>query len=214
MSETDDVAVADQQKEPSEVPELTQEQKERIEQNRLQALAKLEERKRKLGASSPSPYEPSKKACAESGNSEGKKPAEVSEGHDSDLKCEECGKRDGDVLIDQPCFKAFGVAVCIQCKSSNEDYNYMTKTDVQSTYLLPDGTVRVLKFIEKENPRNNRWSSMKLYLRKEARKYSFERWGGAEGLEEERKKRESKKWEASVKKTKDVFKTGKGKKTK
>jgi hypothetical protein len=30
------------------------------------------------------------------------------------------------------------------------------QADVQKDYLLPDGTVRVLKYIEKDNPRNAR----------------------------------------------------------
>jgi hypothetical protein len=46
---------------------------------------------------------------------------------------------------------------------------------------------------------------MRLYMRKEALKWSLERWGGLEGLAEEKRKRDVKKWEASVERTQGMF---------
>lgn len=48
---------------------------------------------------------------------------------------------------------------------------------------------------------------MRLYLHKEAREWALKRWGTLEALEEERKKRDSNKWEESVKRTKGIFST-------
>jgi hypothetical protein len=50
---------------------------------------------------------------------------------------------------------------------------------------------------------------MRLYMRKEALKWSLERWGGLEGLAEEQRKREVKKWEASVERTQGMFDSNK-----
>jgi hypothetical protein len=50
---------------------------------------------------------------------------------------------------------------------------------------------------------------MRLYMRKEALKWSLERWGGHEGLAEEQRKREVKKWEASVERTQGMFDSNK-----
>lgn len=50
---------------------------------------------------------------------------------------------------------------------------------------------------------------MRLYMRKEALKWSLERWGGLEGLAEGQRKREAKKWEASVERTQGMFDSNK-----
>jgi DNA repair protein len=52
----------------------------------------------------------------------------------------------------------------------NEEYDLITKTDAKNEYLLKDCDFErdpPLKFVEKRNPRNNRWGLMKLYLRKQ-----------------------------------------------
>lgn len=57
--------------------------------------------------------------------------------------------------------------VCVSCKSHNDDYDLITKGEVQSRYLLPEGSIAMLKFLEKENPRHGSWTTMKLYLNKQ-----------------------------------------------
>ena len=71
--------------------------------------------------------------------------------------------------------------------------------DVKSQWLLPDGTISVLSFVERDNPNNRGWAPMKLYLTKHVRERSYARWGGEEGLEAERRRRQEKKCERSVK---------------
>ncbi|KAG5192111.1 hypothetical protein JKP88DRAFT_352052 [Tribonema minus] len=127
--------------------------------------------------------------------------------------CESCGARDTDDprgTLDRKLLEAFDVAVCRNCKDSKEAYELMTKADVQKLFLLPEGTIRVLKYVERENPRNKGWTPMRLYLHKDARVWALKRWSTVEALEEERKRRDAKKWEESVKRTKGVFSSAGG----
>ena len=130
--------------------------------------------------SSPGPY---KRQRTEEQRTE---EAETSNFHSEDLVCEACGKRDSEGpggLIDQKCYAAFQVSVCKRCKEDNRDYHYMSKVptpaiqktnelvaayamdaavpaalqgEVTAEFLLPEGTINVLRYFEKENPRNNR----------------------------------------------------------
>ena len=63
-----------------------------------------------------------------------------------------------------------------------------------------------LQVVEKENPRHRGFSTMKLYYRAELRRRARKRYGGKEGLIEERRKREEKRFENDIAKTKDIFK--------
>ena len=147
--------------------------------------------------------------------------------------CEECGLDDAQTDIVGKLQQAFNVTVCVQCKSNSDDYELLTKSDVQARFLLPEGTIKVLKFVERDNPRHTAFKPMKLYLLKEVnmprssganhhytsspafalcvkrptqvRERSYARFGSEEGLEEERCKREDKKWENSLKRTKHVL---------
>mmetsp|Transcript_18215 Transcript_18215/g.34102 ORF Transcript_18215/g.34102 Transcript_18215/m.34102 type:complete len:100 (-) Transcript_18215:1461-1760(-) len=47
----------------------------------------------------------------------------------------------------------------------------------------------MMKFQEKNNPRNSNWSMMKLYLRKHAKELSLDRWGSEEKLKQELERR-------------------------
>merc|ERR1712038_2191700 len=40
---------------------------------------------------------------------------------------------------------------------------YVTKGEAMQMYCLPQGTLDVCSFIEKENPRNKKWNAMKLF---------------------------------------------------
>ena len=57
-------------------------------------------------------------------------------------------------------------------------------------YCLPEGTLAVCQFTEKDNPHHKGWTPMKMYSRSEIRKRSRKRFDGLEGLVAERKKRE------------------------
>lgn len=83
--------------------------------------------------------------------------------------------------------------------------DYITKKEAMHMYLLPEGTLAVCQFIEKENPRNRGWTGMKLYCRAEIRRRAHERWGGIHGLALERKKREEKRFWNDLEKNKNIF---------
>lgn len=90
---------------------------------------------------------------------------------------------------------------------------YVTKQDAMSKYCLPIGTLEVCEFIEKDNPRNKKFSKMKLYYRSEIRRRARERFGGLQGLQEERRKRERKRFERDYEDVTNIFKSSKKKKS-
>lgn len=72
---------------------------------------------------------------------------------------------------------------------------HVTKTEAMKVYCLPEGTLSVCNYIEKDNPKHGKWSKMKLYNRKDIRKRARQRFGGLDGLVKEREKRERKRFE-------------------
>lgn len=82
---------------------------------------------------------------------------------------------------------------------------YVTKKEAMKMYLLPEGTLAVCKYEEKTNPHNKKFQPMKLYDRAEIRRRSRERFGGLQGLIEERKRREEKRFQKDLDETKDLF---------
>lgn len=86
---------------------------------------------------------------------------------------------------------------------------YVTKQDATKLYCLPMGTLNVCTFIEKTNPRQAKFSTMKLYERREIRRRARERYGGLEGLKEERRKRELKRFKRDFEEVDKVFKRSK-----
>ena len=86
---------------------------------------------------------------------------------------------------------------------------YVTKDEAMRKYCLPQGTLAVCSYVEKPNPRNKSWTPMRLYKRSEIRRRSRERFGGLEGLVEERRKRDKKRFANDMAETKDVFKKSK-----
>lgn len=85
----------------------------------------------------------------------------------------------------------------------------LTKKEAMSLYCLPEGTLEVCEFVEKDNPLKKGWTSMKLFSRSEIRQRARKRFGGLDGLIEERKKRELKRLQRDLEQTKDLFKTPK-----
>lgn len=84
--------------------------------------------------------------------------------------------------------------------------SHVSKREAMQMYCLPEGTLAVCSFIEKENPRHKAWTPMKLYERAEIRRRARERFGGMEGLVAERRKRQEKRFRNDLERTKDIFK--------
>ena len=99
---------------------------------------------------------------------------------------------------------------CEQEEVELEDFEvgasqYVSKKEAMKMYLLPEGTLAVCNYTETQNPRNKGWTSMKLYDRGEIRRRARERWGGIRGLAEERQRREEKRFQKDLDRTKNIF---------
>ena len=82
---------------------------------------------------------------------------------------------------------------------------FVTKKEAMKIYCLPEGTLAVCAFSEKSNPHHKGWTPMKLFNRSEIRRRARERWGGIDGLIAERQMREDKRFQKDLERTKDVF---------
>ena len=82
---------------------------------------------------------------------------------------------------------------------------FVTKTEAMKMYCLPEGTLAVCKFVEKENPHHKGWAPMKMYDRAEIRKRARQRYGGLDGLIAERKRREEKRFAKDLQKAGSLF---------
>jgi hypothetical protein len=82
---------------------------------------------------------------------------------------------------------------------------FVTKTEAMKMYCLPEGTMAVCQFMEKDNPHHKGWTPMKMYWRSEIRMRARKRFGGLEGLVAERKKREERRFAKDLEKAKDIF---------
>lgn len=155
--------------------ELTDAQKRKIDENRAKALAILEAKKRE---------EPR-------------------------ILCEFRSEGDGgpctSLNVDMELYEVFGEKVCSVCKLHNEMFDLITKSDAVSTYLVTDDALTTLKFKTRDNPHNPGWTPMKLYLRKHVHSLSMKRFGSEEKLADEKKERESQKYERFLIKTGDAL---------
>ncbi|KAM8962216.1 DNA repair protein complementing XP-A cells [Pelodytes ibericus] len=116
------------------------------------------------------------------------------------LICEECSKE----FMDSYLSNNFDLAVCDNCRDSEEKHKLMTRTEAKQTYLLKDCDFDkrepVLKFILKKNPHNSRWGDMKLYIKAQIVKRSLEVWGTEEAIEEAKESRKDNKDKMNQKK--------------
>jgi hypothetical protein len=124
---------------------LTPEQLARIERSKQQALQRLKQRQAEAEEAAAS-EQPAKRAKAE-----------------GDEVCAACKTS---AQLDPLMREHFNELVCFNCKDGRDEYDLMCKADVVAEYLLPEGTVRVLSFVEKDNPKKEGWNKMKLFLRK------------------------------------------------
>eukprot|EP01031_Cornospumella_fuschlensis_P035855 gene35855-43488_t len=177
--------------------ELTAEQLLKIEENRLKALKKLQERQNKaqndidIVCNSVSesivplsvPVAPAPVRCQHQLSDQG------------DAVC-------GSSNIDTYLLENFNEPVCKTCAKANGDmYGMLTARDCAAQFCLPEETVRRLPHARKPNPHHSTWREMHLFLRKHALAAALERHGGVEGLERERQKR------AELKMKRDLAKT-------
>ena len=95
--------------------------------------------------------------------------------------------------LDEIVLKQFNEAVCSRCKANSTDYYLIPKKVVQSEYLLTDDSLSLMTFVIRDNPINPHWTGMKMYLRKHARIKALKRFGSEEALNEEIGKRKSQK---------------------
>jgi DNA-repair protein complementing XP-A cells len=84
---------------------------------------------------------------------------------------------------------------------------WVSKKEAVAKYCLPEGTLAVCEVLTKENPHRKGWAPMKLYKRSELRERAYKRFGGKEGLIEERTKREQKRLSKDLKVADNLFKS-------
>ncbi|KAL3790368.1 hypothetical protein HJC23_002754 [Cyclotella cryptica] len=82
---------------------------------------------------------------------------------------------------------------------------YITQTEAQRMYCVPLGTLAVCSYIKRDNPHKKGWSDMKLYLRSEVRRRARTRFGGKDGLIQERARRKENSLNKDLEDMKDVF---------
>lgn len=168
--------------------ELTQEQKERIKKNRERALAIQKKRKeeQELEAARRNSVEDS----TNGGESNGERNVKRQKVESKDINGSEEEEEDNVELED------FEIGAS----------PFVSKREAMQTYCLPEGTLAVCTFVEKDNPRNKGWAPLKLYDRAEIRRRARARFGGLEGLVEERRKRAEKRFRKDLKTAEKVFK--------
>uniref|UniRef100_A0A7S2MFG3 XPA C-terminal domain-containing protein n=1 Tax=Helicotheca tamesis TaxID=374047 RepID=A0A7S2MFG3_9STRA len=189
---------------------LTEEQKEKIRKNRERALeirrkrlADAAQNQDKLVSSSPLCNDGGQKRGA--GKSVGVEPV-CKRSRNIDAKSEEDKQRSDSCHI-----KNNKEENNEECTDDLEDFErdvgpHVTKSEAMQMYCLPEGTLAVCSYVEKENPRRKGWNKMKLYNRAEIRRRARKRYGGLDGLIEERAKRSMKRFEKDLEETKDIFK--------
>ena len=166
---------------------LTEEQKERIRKNRERAL---EIQKRRIEAAEAEAA--GNGTTSEAGPPQKKHVVDQMRSRDGNEKVKDTkGEETEDVELED-----FEVGAS----------QYVTKKEAMKVYLLPEGTLAICKYEEKPNPHNTRFQPMKLYDRAEIRRLSRKRFGGLQGLVEERRRREEKRFQKDLEETKNLFK--------
>ena len=202
---------------------LTEEQRERIRINRERALEiqrrKREEREQQqqqqqhqggLGGDERSQAQSSSVSIHEDGKkiSAGKRKADVDESkiesmNSSSLPSSSPPQKKVQKTTTTDSFLDDGLPIEPFEEGASE---WVTKKEAMSTYCLSEGTLAVLQVEERENPHNKLWKPMKLYRRTDVRQWAHKRWNGLRGLQAERERRQTKKFEKDMKDADDIFK--------
>jgi DNA-repair protein complementing XP-A cells len=107
--------------------------------------------------------------------------------------------------IDDEMLVHFEEHVCKRCKAYLEEFQLINKSQLQSEYLLPEDSIKLMLCLNRPNPRNENWIPMKMYLRKHAMTKALRRYGSKEALDLEIDKRKKLQYERSVQKTENIF---------
>ncbi len=173
---------------------LTEEQRERIRKNRERALQIQKERREEKERKEREIKEDSDKSI------ENERPSKKRKTTDSSTKTTSQVSN-------------YTVAEDHQYRSDAplEDFEegaseWISKTEAMTMYCLPEGSMAVCSYEEKENPRNPLFKPMKLYKRSEIRYRAHKRHGGLDGLIKERNKRRQRKLEKDLEEARDIFK--------
>lgn len=177
----------------------TAEQLAKMEENRQRALAKL-----KLAESM------SKVESAEEEGLQLKQIEIEAERHISETTpCKMTlanGKSCGKCPVDSDLSEYFEEFICKSCKyNAGDEYKLISRTEGTASFLVPEDSIRTLKYMTKENPHHPGWTPMKLYLRKHILQLSLERFGSLAALDLEKKKRDAAKFERNLHKTDDIL---------
>ena len=163
---------------------LTEEQKQKIKENRERALALKKKKAEERAAAEKKELEA---AAASTKSNDDVTSQDGSKSEDSDDEGDNVELEDFEVGASP----------------------WVTKDEAMRKYCLPQGTLAVCSYEERPNPRNKGWKPMRLYKRSEIRRRARERFGGLEGLVEERRKRDKKRFANDMAETRDVFKKSK-----
>lgn len=180
---------------------LTEKQKKRIQENRERAL--LLRRQRLIEQQLQKSQQEKEQIQQQSSISLKRKRED--DAHDKNVEKKTIEKKHGEGNDE--------VEVEVELEVILEDFEqgaseWVSKREAKEIYCLPEGTLKVCDFVEKQNPFHKGFTSMKLYKRSHIRRFARERFGGLEGLIAERKKREMKRYQKDLEDTKDLFKAG------
>lgn len=107
-------------------------------------------------------------------------------------------------FVDSWLQKNFEYSVCDKCRESDDRHSLITRTEAKSEYLLKDcdfdSREPPLKFIERKNPHNVRWGTMKLYLHLQVEERALLVWGSEEELMKQLDLRNEKRDKSKLKK--------------
>eukprot|EP00526_Cylindrotheca_closterium_P023939 CAMPEP_0113639318 /NCGR_PEP_ID=MMETSP0017_2-20120614/20625_1 /TAXON_ID=2856 /ORGANISM="Cylindrotheca closterium" /LENGTH=187 /DNA_ID=CAMNT_0000550523 /DNA_START=468 /DNA_END=1031 /DNA_ORIENTATION=+ /assembly_acc=CAM_ASM_000147 len=184
---------------------LTEEQKERIKQNRERALRIKKERMERLAKEK---EDADKKRKLNQGGGGGGREGET-------LQAATIGN-EGVVSTNNKKQKLLEAGKKQQQQQEEKDdleleefevgaSEWITKSEAMKIYCVPQGTLAVCQVEERPNPHHASWKPMKLYLRSQVRQKGRKRFGGLEGLVEERNKRRQKQLEKDMAKARSIF---------
>lgn len=79
--------------------------------------------------------------------------------------------------------------MCYDCRGRDDTYRLITKGTAKEDYLLSDGSLAHLTYIERKNPRDPRFNKMKLFLLRDVQEVAVAKHGSLDAIEPERERR-------------------------
>lgn len=168
---------------------LTEEQKERIKQNRERALRIKKERMKRLAKEKEEEEDKKRKLNQGEGKTLQQPATSNNVSPNKKQKLEAVNKKQAEEGVELEEFE----------EGASE---WITKTEAMKVYCVPQGTLAVCQVEERPNPHHASWKPMKLFLRSEVRQFARKRF---RGLVEERNKRKQKQLERDMAKARSIF---------